>query len=198
MTLDVITVHEDGSLREATGLLLHYGVGGLPVTDDADRLSGVLTETDLLPRDAAQRIRRGPAAREEARRRLAENVGEACSRPVLTTHPDTYLQEAARQMLDADVSRLVVADGRSIVGIITRRDVLKALVRSTAVLQAAIEDLLAVHGSPGLYAQIACSERVFVTGACSSQQTLDAFVAAVARIDGVTAVHQRVDLPVAG
>jgi CBS domain-containing protein len=197
MTRDVVAVSAELPVRQTVELLLRHGFGGVPVLSSAGRLVGVLTEADLLPREAAQRTRHGPAAREEARRRAAETVGEACSRPALTTHPQTTLQEAARQLLDADVSRLVVIDQQEVVGIITRRDVLRALDRSHAAVQTDIEEELTRLGADQVRAEVAASGAVLLTGRCRSRAALDALLGAISRIDGITTVQERVRLPVA-
>jgi CBS domain-containing protein len=146
MTCDPIVLHEDVPVTTAVRVFLQHDIGGAPVIDSAGVLIGVLSESDLLPREAAPRLRSGPLARVETHRRRARTVGECCSRPAAFLSPDTTVREAARLLLDGDLSRLVVVDGDEIVGMLTRRNVLKALARTAGEVQASIERSLAAAG----------------------------------------------------
>jgi CBS domain-containing protein len=147
MTPAPIVVHENTPTRECVRTLSLGGVSGLPVLDADGTLVGVLSEADLLPRLAAARGILGRRALEEERRRAARTAGEACSRPARTTDPDSPLIEAAREMLDHDVARLVVLDGGEVVGIVTRHDVIRALIRGDDELLEAIATVLRDRGT---------------------------------------------------
>lgn len=129
MTLDPLTLTTDTSLRSAANLLLLGRISGFPVTDEEGRLVGMLSERDLLDKVAPLRTGLGRGVDESWRHHDAVTVGQACSRPVRTTEVDASLRDAAGVMARHGVGRLVVLRGAKIVGIITRRDVLKALVR---------------------------------------------------------------------
>jgi CBS domain-containing protein len=147
MTPAPIVVSETTTARECVRTLSLGGVSGLPVLDAEGALVGVLSEADLLPRLAAARGILGRRALEEERRREARTAGEACSRPARTTDPDSPLVDAAREMLDHDVARLVVLDGGEIVGIVTRHDVIRALVRDDDEVLEAIAVVLRDRGT---------------------------------------------------
>lgn len=85
---------------------------GFPVIDDEGRLLGVVTRRDLLRAGAP----------------LDANVQSLLCRPPIVVREDHTLREAADHMVEADVGRLVVMsrDGRRVVGIVTRGDLLKA------------------------------------------------------------------------
>lgn len=110
MTREPLVLHDDLPLRTAALLLFHYRVGGAPVEDDQGRLLGVLSEADLLEKQATPRTGLGLTAARSHRLRSAGTVGEACTRPVRVTDADTTLHDAAREMLDHRVARLVVLD----------------------------------------------------------------------------------------
>jgi CBS domain-containing protein len=147
MTPAPIVVSEATAARECVRTLSLGGVSGLPVLDADGALVGVLSEADLLPRLASARGILGRRALEEERRREARTAGEACSRPARTTDPDTPLVEAVREMLDHDVARLVVVDGGEVVGIVTRHDVIRALVRGDDEVLEAIAVVLRDRGT---------------------------------------------------
>lgn len=48
MTRDVITVHENDTIKKAAQLMNTHKIGGLPVVDNEDRLVGIITESDIF------------------------------------------------------------------------------------------------------------------------------------------------------
>jgi CBS domain-containing protein len=146
MTRAPLIVDERTSLRTCAQLMHDHGVSGLPVIDERGELCGVLSERDLLPRLATDRFGLGRRAEREERLRAARTAGAACSRPARCTATDSPLAAAVREMLDHEVSRLVVLDAGQVVGIITRHDVILALTRSDVAIESAITALLEAHG----------------------------------------------------
>jgi CBS domain-containing protein len=192
MTPEPLVVHADMTVRAATITLLRHDVTGAPVVDSAGRLVGVLSQSDLLVREAAPRVRHGVAERDERRRRLATTVGEACSRPALTIHPNTSLREAARLLLDADVGRLVVLEEGAVAGVLSRRDVLRALTRSPAQLAAAAGDRLRALGLDHVQADLSPSGQATLTGTVDRRSDAQAAARTVRAIDGITEVEDLV------
>ncbi len=133
-------------LRTAALMLFHLDISGAPVVDDDGQLIGVLSEADLLAKEASPRYGLSRRLVEEERRRGAATVGEACSRPARVTAPDVSLAEAARAMIDQDVSRLVVVSAGQVAGMVTRHDVLAALLRADNDVEEAIHRALADAG----------------------------------------------------
>jgi CBS domain-containing protein len=138
MTKDVLTVREDASLKEAAILLAERGVSGLPVVDPRGHVVGVLSEGDIVFKEAGQRAKGGfferwfslPAPELQAKLE-ARSVGEAMTAPVITIGPNRPIAEAANTMIDQSVNRLPVVDaGDNLVGIVTRADLVRAFVRS--------------------------------------------------------------------
>lgn len=125
MTTDPVTLTEHLGVRFVGIVLLREGLSAAPVVDDAGRLVGVFSHSDVLARFAAPRDRRGPLARVDDRHGRAVTVGDACSRPALTIAADATVDTASRTLLDHDIGRLVVVDGGAVVGILSRTDVLK-------------------------------------------------------------------------
>lgn len=125
MSREPIVLHEHDSVEHAGVVLLREGISGAPVIDDRDTLVGVFSQSDVLSRFAAPRDRRGPIARLEDRHARARTVGEACTRPAVTISAGATIDNAARELLDADIGRLVVVDDGAVVGLLSRSDVLK-------------------------------------------------------------------------
>jgi CBS domain-containing protein len=181
-------LREDVPLRSAALVLLEYGVGGAPVVDDGGALVGMLSGSDLLAREAAPRERRGPSAREEARQRRARTVGEACARPAIVTHPDTSAREAARLLLDSDVSRLAVVEER-LVGMVSRADVLQALARPPAEVQQSVDAELARGGAVGVTAVVDDDGVAVLSGQVKRRSDAREARRLVAAVDGVIGVE---------
>lgn len=140
MTVEPLVLHDDMPLKTGALLLFHYDVAGAPVRTDAGGLVGVLSETDLVNSVAP---RRPEDASAPGRPRT---VGDACSRPAHEVTPTASLRRAAELMRDHDVARLVVVDHSEIVGVVSRHDLLAALLRTDADVRAALDRVLADHG----------------------------------------------------
>lgn len=141
MTRDVMTVSPETTIKEVALLLAKHRISGVPVVDDG-KIVGMVTEGDLLPRQ-----KRVPFTDEElpalfgkytVGEELVSLFQEAWSRQisdimtpghdVSTADADEPLEDAAARMAQQEVKRLpVVADG-ALVGILSRLDVLRALV----------------------------------------------------------------------
>ena len=117
MTLDPVVVRAEAPLEDAERLLRERHVSGLPVVDDDERLVGVISRTDLLDDGSASLaflLRRRPTGL---------RVGELMTSPPITTSLAAPLVEAARQMRDNRIHRIVAIDdaGRP-VGVLAASD----------------------------------------------------------------------------
>ena len=105
------------------------------MVDDAGLLVGMVSERDLLrhrvPADPTAHLRRDLDRDPERRPRT---VREVMSTGPVTTTPDADVADVADMMLQHDVRSVPVLDGRVVVGIISRRDILRAAVRDDDVL----------------------------------------------------------------
>ena len=139
MTRDVITARPDDTLRRAAQLMLKRAVSGLPVIDAVGRVVGLVSEADLVrPDDAAeQRFHRWLDILAEGQELSADLVAtiDAGNRPVarvmrtdpITIAEDTPLREVANLVGRDNVRRVLVIREGKLVGIIARRDLVRAL-----------------------------------------------------------------------
>jgi acetoin utilization protein AcuB len=127
MTRDPVTASPDTSLRVATDLMRSKGIHHLPITDDAGRLVGILTDRDIKHAVFL------PALAEhlgwDQRRFKALRVREVMTWSVLTTNPDVPLTQAAATMFQRRIGSLPVVENGRLVGILTETDVLSGLRR---------------------------------------------------------------------
>jgi CBS domain-containing protein len=123
MTSDIVTVRPDASVQEAIDVLLTQQISGLPVVDDEGHLVGVITEFALLAVAYDKRVKN-------------HSVRHHMTRDVITVEVDDPISRIADLCIVHRVRRVpVMKDGR-LVGVIARRDVLRALVECPAACMA--------------------------------------------------------------
>lgn len=184
----MLTFTEDTSVRAAAALLLRAGVSGAPVLDARGHVCGVLSTRDLLDKAASYPLGLGTAAYRAHRRYRAVTVGEACTRPAVTTEADTLVRAAAREMARRDLSRLVVLDGATVVGVVTRTDMLRALTRDDDQVAEAVRATLGDAGHDAVTVEVDGGvAHLMGTVALRSQEP--ALVATVEAVDGVLDVE---------
>lgn len=137
MMTKVVTVSPDNSVKRAAEVMLANHVSGLPVVDDEDRLVGVISEGDLLRRAElgggaiAALGDENLSAEEKARLFVKSNawkVGDVMSASPVTVTEDALLMRVARLMEEHHIKRLPVMSGDTLVGIVSRADLLQAIV----------------------------------------------------------------------
>ena len=142
MTKDVITVKPDTSIEELSSLLVENEISGVPVVDDSGALYGIVTENDLISRnkrlhiptvvsflDAAIYLESSKKFEQEVKRMSATRVGDICARKVVSIAEDTTLIDIATIMTEKKVHLLPVVKADRIVGIVGKRDMVKAIAR---------------------------------------------------------------------
>jgi len=149
MTHNVVTARADTGLKAIVDMMAGERVSALPVVDADDRVLGVVSEADLLPKldPPTARTHALPIGR---RRRVATAkaagavAADFMTAPAVTTGPDVTAAAAARLMQLHRIKRLPVvdSDGR-LVGIVSRRDLLATYLRTDADIRTEVrEDVL--------------------------------------------------------
>jgi CBS domain-containing protein len=129
MTTPVVVVRPDTTFKEMTAKLREHRISAFPVLDDSNKVIGVVSEADLLAKQALAGDRNEAFSAILRRKELAKagglTAGDLMSRSVVTVSPGDPVEHAARLMYALRVKRLpVVESGGVLVGIITRSDVL--------------------------------------------------------------------------
>ncbi|MFE3644406.1 CBS domain-containing protein [Streptomyces sp. NPDC059169] len=156
MTPDVVQACQETPLKDVAQLLARHRISGLPVVDADDKVLGVISETDLVRRQTAgarraQGIRsRLPALRRKARvtaaKARAMTAAQLMSTPAITVHPEQRVADAARVMERHQIERLPVVDEEDrLVGIATRRDLLRVFLRTDEEIRQEIIDEVLTH-----------------------------------------------------
>jgi CBS domain-containing protein len=139
MTKTVVTASIDAPFQELVDLMLRHGVSGIPIVDEQRRPVGIVTEADLVSKEAYGARRRlldvaAAFAFRADNRWVAKARGvtaeEIMTAPVRTVRPDDQLRLAAARMVSSGVKRLPVVDDQGrLVGIVSRTDVLRVFHR---------------------------------------------------------------------
>jgi len=140
MTTRVIWVRKDASFREMATAFREYRVSAFPVIDENRRVIGVVSEADLLAKqaldggyDGMPGMITGLLRRREQEKARGVTAGDVMTSPAVTVRPEDTVEHAARLMYTRKVKRLPVVDvGGHLVGIISRMDVLTVFDRTDA------------------------------------------------------------------
>ena len=152
MSFPVLTVKLTTPVVEATQLLTDHGFTAAPVTADDGRLIGIITEADLLRGRIAADPRRGGSALNRIGRYRPQTVQDVMTGPVESIAAGADICDVARIMVDEQIRCLPIVDGFTVVGVITRRDLLRVatLQRQEIVGHNAFTALLPVVLDPDL------------------------------------------------
>ena len=126
MTLNPVTINPEASVVEASTLMKKEKVHRLPVLDSDKKLVGVISEKDILfatPSPASSL-----SIHEMAYLLAKLTVGSLMTKDPVTITKDVPVEEAARIMVDQDLSCLPVVDDGTLVGIVSKSDLFKILI----------------------------------------------------------------------
>lgn len=200
MTTELFTVTEDTPIRDVARLFYEKQISGVPVVTTAGALRGLITEADILVKQMATQdlpakftlfwsAFTSRSYRERLRKFEAQTAGQLMTADVHTARPEATVHELALTMMRHDVNRIPIVQNSKLVGIVSRRDVLKVFLRSDTDLDSEIERArLAIDGLAG----VSCEVRdgiVVCTGKATRRSALQEFERIALATDGVVAVE---------
>ena len=201
MTTTVVAVKRDATFKEMAATLRRYRVSALPVVDDAGHVIGVVSEADLLAKEALA----NPGVMAEVLRhrdvRKAEGLtaGDLMTHPAVTASPEDPVEQAARMMHFMRVKRLPVIDsGGQLVGIVSRSDVLAVFDRPDEDIRRDIVDTMLLHEfliDPRQFSVTVESGVVTMEGCPETAALGHALVRKARHVPGVVAVRDRLTYP---
>lgn len=141
MTKNVVTIKEDDTVEVAARLLNDKGISGLPVVDEDSKVKGIITEGDLIRRVSKINapsyieilggilpLERKKDFIDKINRYMGYLVKDMMTKDVITISEDAEIEEIATLMVNEKIKRIpVVDDEKRLVGIISRRDIMKVL-----------------------------------------------------------------------
>jgi CBS domain-containing protein len=205
MTTYVVAVRPSASFKEMAARLHEFRVSAFPVIDDEGTVLGVVSEDDLLAKEAValtladQRSGISERIADRLHRPGREADGltadELMSHPAVTISPDEPVESAARLMYNCRVKRLPVvnSDGR-LVGIVSRADVLAVFDRSDSEIREEIVDDVILRGflqDPRMFAVAVKAGVVTMQGSPETAALGRDIVRMVRHVQGVVAVRDR-------
>jgi CBS domain-containing protein len=203
MSTHVIAVRRNATYKQMAARLREMHVSAFPVVDDDSKVIGVVSESDLLAKQALRDKVPGEfsgmmRSREQAK---AEGITAAdlMTGPPVTVSPDDTVAHAARLMYDRRVKRLpVVDDGGRLVGIVTRSDVLSVYDKADDDIRRDITDNVISNDfrcDPARFAVTVKDGIVTLEGTPETVVIGHDIVDAARHADGVVAVRDRLTYP---
>ncbi|MFJ8017759.1 CBS domain-containing protein [Streptomyces sp. NPDC096339] len=191
MSDEVVSVAPGTAFKDVAKLLAQYDISGVPVLDEEDRVVGVVSQTDVLAHAA-------PGPHEppyDGTRGRATTAGGIMSAPAVTVLAGETAVGAARLMTRRGIERLPVVDEEDrLVGIVTRRDLLRMFLRPDSEIRRRVQDVLRdVAGAPADDIEVHVVDGVVTLGGTVPRVSrLPVVLGLVERLDGVVAVASHI------
>jgi CBS domain-containing protein len=145
MTTSVLTVRPETTVRDAATLLLEHRITAAPVLDADGELIGMVSEGDLVvdrfghdPRSRLRPVEDEPPG--------PQTVAEVMTMPVVALGPSADAADLAEIMLGSDIRSIPIVEGATVIGIVSRRDLLRTLVRDDDAIRDEILQRLSSSG----------------------------------------------------
>jgi len=136
MTSQVISISKYESVVHVANILADKNISGLPVVDKENKVIGIITQADILSMVGVGRdhtfkdLLKYMLGEPLHERRVGDHVGDIMTAPALTIRPEASVADAVRIMDEKRIRRLtVVNSANELIGIVTRADILKAVIR---------------------------------------------------------------------
>jgi len=206
MSTRVIWVKKDATFREMAAALREHRLSAFPVLDDAGKVIGVVSEADLLTKEALNTepdgmpgMITGILRRKEQEKARGITAGDLMTSPAVTVRPDDTVEHAARLMYTRKVKRLPVVDSAGhLVGIISRADVLAIFDRSDSQIRKEITSEVLLGElliDPKAFKVTVKDGVVTLEGAPGTTAAGHEIVRRVRHVQGVVAVRDRLSYP---
>ena len=206
MTAHVIAVRKGASFKEMTERLREHRISAFPVIDDDGKVIGVVSEADLLTKEALDGGHAGMPGmisgilhRREQERAAGLTAGDLMTHPAVTVEPDDPVEHAARLMYARRVKRLPVTDAAGrLVGIIGRADVLAVYSRPDEEIRKEICDEVILNKfftDPARFTVTVRDGIVTLKGRPETALLGHDIVSEVRHVQGVVAVRDRLSCP---
>ncbi|MDD2852898.1 MAG: CBS domain-containing protein [Desulfuromonadaceae bacterium] len=142
MTKTVISIKEDTTVREMATIFDTRNIGTLPIVDDMGNLTGIVTASDLVEQDRPLHMPTVisifdwiiPLGGEEALQRelnkiTAQTASELASRDFVSVAPSDSVSGVAEVMSNRKLHAIPVVEGKKLVGMVSRIDIIRSMNR---------------------------------------------------------------------
>ena len=176
MTSPAITVKPEVPVRGAAALLVSHGFTALPVVDDDKRLVGIVTEADLL---------RNGYVDESG----GKTVGEVMTSPAVAMDADVRGSAIARVFVDDHLRCVPIIDGSKVIGVVTRRDLVRVLARTDTTVAAEAQRVLDLYGGGRKWTVVVEDGEAVVGAEDADEETERVLTALAGSVPGVLRVR---------
>ena len=200
-----ISVRETTSFHEIAARLRECRVSAFPVLNADGKVIGVVSEADLLVKEAVADepnviwgLLAGIVHHASRAKAAGVTAADLMTSPAITIGPDDTVEHAARLMYDRKVKRLPVVDqGGRLVGIISRTDILAVFDRTdTEIREEIMTQVIAGRSEPSYYSVIVKDGVVTLEGTPETVAIGRDLVRRARRVQGAVAVRDRLVYPV--
>jgi CBS-domain-containing membrane protein len=206
MTTRVIWVTKDSSFRDMAAALREHRVSAFPVLDDGGKVIGVVSEADMLIKEALGSEPQGMPGmitgllrHKEHQKACGTTAGDLMTSPAVVVTPDDTVERTARLMYTRRVKRLPVVDAnRHLVGIVSRADVLAVFDRPDEEIRTEIRDRIIRDEfwiDPAVFGVIVKDGVVTLEGKPETNDLGHDLVDKTRHVPGVVAVRDRLSYP---
>ncbi len=203
MTTPVVAVKRDASFKDMAALLRKHRVSAFPVVDDDSKLIGVVSEADLLAKEALNAdhggMMTGLLHHRDQEKADAVTAGDLMTSNAVTVRPDDPVEQAVRMMYHLRVKRLPVTDaGGYLVGIISRTDVLAVYDRPDKQIKAEVTDDVILREfllDPAMFTVTVADGVVTVQGSPETAELGHKLVKRIRQVRGVVAIRDELNYP---
>jgi CBS domain-containing protein len=206
MTAEVVAVRKDASFKEMAARLRQFRVSAFPVVDETRRVIGVVSEADLLAKEALADEHAGiPAAiagilhHKEFKKAEGVTAGDLMTHPAVTVRPEDSVEHGARLMYTLQVKRLPVVDaGGYLVGIVSRADLLSVFDRTDEEIHSEIVNDVILREfliDPAVFMVTVTDGVVTLRGNPETNDLGHSLVTRIRHVQGVVAVDDKLAYP---
>jgi CBS-domain-containing membrane protein len=201
MTTQVVAVRSGATFKEMAAALRRYRVSAFPVIDEQEKVIGIVSEADLLAKEALTDpgVLAELLHRKDVRKAEGQTAGDLMTHRVVTVRPEDSVEHAAQLMHFLHVKRLPVVDGDgSLVGLVSRTDVLAVYDRPDEDICEEITGNVILRGfleDPRQFAVTVQAGVVTVQGSPETAALGHDIVRKIRHVPGVVAVHDQLSYP---
>ncbi|UOX90662.1 CBS domain-containing protein [Amycolatopsis sp. FBCC-B4732] len=193
MTTDVATVGPDTPFKAVAVLLASWNISGAPVVDEDGQVLGVVSQGDLLEREAPHGLLK-PGSRQAKRKAGAAFVADLMTSPAVVVRTGDDVAVAAKLLEEHHFHRLPVVDeAGKLAGVVSRSDLLRVFLRTDGEIRDEVRDEVLLRemalDPSALYVAVH-NGIVTLNGTVERESMIPVIVALIRRVDGVVEVRQ--------
>jgi CBS domain-containing protein len=203
MTTRVVAVRLNATYKDMAACLRKFRVSAFPVLDDNNKVVGVVSEADMLAKEALEYsvpgLTGGILHGHERAKAAAVVAADLMTKPAVTIGPLEPVSRAAKLMYSRKIKRLpVVDDDGRLIGIVTRADVLSVYSRPDAEIHRDIIEKVIVGTvltDPARFTVTVKDGVVTVEGKPENAGVGRDMIEEIRHVEGIVAVRDRLSYP---